>query len=103
MLRNKEGRQRLFDELLQVEASTIRFSPQDYFAYSKTLDNLSLLLHKRGRYTVSEQLAVRALKIRQENVGETHPATGASLNNLAVLYKDMGKFFEAEKLIQPAL
>ncbi|MGB0525809.1 MAG: CHAT domain-containing protein [Flammeovirgaceae bacterium] len=103
LLKNKDTRNKVFESMLRTEANTTGFTHEDYFAYTKTLDNFSLLLHARGRYTIAKSLAERALQLREEYLGEAHPATGASYNNLSVLYKDMGMYSEAEELIDPAL
>ncbi|MBA2680256.1 MAG: tetratricopeptide repeat protein, partial [Ktedonobacteraceae bacterium] len=74
-----------------------------------TLDAASLLnrvawyLDDRARYLEAEPLYVRALKIREEQLGGEHPDTAASVNNLAGLYHGLGRIKEAEKLFQRAL
>ena len=45
----------------------------------------------------------RALAIREQQLGATHPDTATSLNNLAALYQSQGKYAEAEPLYQRAL
>ena len=45
----------------------------------------------------------RALAIREHVLGPNHPNTANSLNNLAVLYDNQGKYKEAEPLYQRAL
>lgn len=45
----------------------------------------------------------RALTIREQKLGATHPSTARSLNNLAELYRAQGKYAEAEPLYQRAL
>ena len=42
----------------------------------------------------------RSLKIREAKLGKDHPEVATSLNNLAVLYKDTGRYAEAEPLYQ---
>jgi hypothetical protein len=41
-----------------------------------------------GRYAEAEELAVRAVELREAVLGPGHPATASSLNNLAALYKE---------------
>ncbi|MEO8327092.1 MAG: FxSxx-COOH system tetratricopeptide repeat protein [Nitrospirota bacterium] len=60
-------------------------------------------LHERARYVEAEPLFQRALAIREEALGPTHPDVAGSLNNLASLYKNQGKYPEAEPLFQRAL
>ncbi len=45
----------------------------------------------------------RALTIQEKVLGPEHPDTAQSLNNLASLYRDLGKHEEAEPLYQRAL
>nr|MDJ0601048.1 CHAT domain-containing protein [Crocosphaera sp.] len=44
-----------------------------------------------------------ALAIRKQKLGENHPSTAQSLNNLAGLYSFQGRYTEAEPLYQEAL
>ena len=46
---------------------------------------------------------LRALAIREQQLGPQHPDTASSLNNLAGLYQAQGKYPEAEPLLQRAL
>ena len=48
-------------------------------------------------------MCLQALEIRKARLGEQHPDTAASLNNLAVLYEAQGRYDEAEPLYQQAL
>ncbi len=50
----------------------------------------------------SSQAAI-ALAIREKALGPEHPAVAFSLNNLAGLYVNQGKYVEAEPLYQRAL
>ena len=45
-------------------------------------------------------LHLRSLAIRKKVLGPGHLDVASSLNNLAVLYKDQGRYAEAEKLFQ---
>ena len=45
----------------------------------------------------------RALAIEEKALGPEHPDVATSLNNLAELYRDQGKYGEAEPLYQRAL
>ena len=60
-------------------------------------------LYERGRYAEAEPLYMRALRIREEQLGASHPDTATSLNNLASLYRSQGKYSEAEPLYVRAL
>ena len=45
----------------------------------------------------------QALQLSREVLGERHPDTLTSLNNLAVLYESQGRYGEAEPLFEQAL
>lgn len=64
--------------------------------------NLGLLYHTTGRFTLSEEFSLAALKLRKETLND-RAGYGASLNNLAVLYKDLGRYNEAEEHIRSAV
>jgi hypothetical protein len=57
-----------------------------------------LFYHKeQGLYDVAEPLLLGALKGRHIKLGDTHPHTVESLNNLIALYKAWNKPEKAEK------
>lgn len=45
----------------------------------------------------------RALPIREQALGPTHPDVAQSLNNLGVLYRNLEKYAEAELLLGRAI
>ena len=67
------------------------------------LNKAGYYLYRRARYTEAEPLHVRALQIREQQLGPDHPDTASSLNNLALLYSNQGKYEQAEPLYQHAL
>ncbi|CCQ69689.1 Kinesin light chain [Crocosphaera watsonii WH 0402] len=64
---------------------------------------MAKLYQSQGKYTEAEPLLIQALAIYKEQLGENHPSTATSLNNLAALYYVQGKYTEAEPLYQQAL
>ena len=54
--------------------------------------------HVRGRYTETRSLVARALALARRVLGEEHPDTVASMNNLAVTLKDLGDLSGARAL-----
>ena len=60
-------------------------------------------LFKQGKYQEAIPLAEKAVEIAKRVYGPEHPDTATSLNNLAVLYRDMGEYAKAEPLYQEAL
>ena len=67
------------------------------------LNNTGIYLYEHGRYGESEPLYLRALSIRERQLGPDHPDIATSLNNLAELYSYQGKYSEAEFLYMRAL
>ena len=57
----------------------------------------------QGRYGEAEPLLEQVLQLRREVLGERHPDTLASLDNLAALYLNQGRYGEAEPLYEQAL
>jgi tetratricopeptide (TPR) repeat protein len=60
-------------------------------------------LRDRARYDQAAPLFQRALAIREQQLGSTHPDTATSLDNLAEIYRYQGKYPEAEPLLERAL
>jgi tetratricopeptide (TPR) repeat protein len=56
------------------------------------------LYYKTEAYDAAEPLYIRALEIRQRQLGDGHPHTAQSLNNLASLYCKLERYHEAEQL-----
>lgn len=66
-----------------------------------TYSNLGLVHHSTGRFAKAEKYTLKALKIRRDKIND-QLGYGVSLNNLAVLYKDQGKYNESEQLFKEA-
>jgi tetratricopeptide (TPR) repeat protein len=60
-------------------------------------------LNEQGRYSDAEPLYLQAFDIRRSQLGQDHPDTATSLNNLAALYQSQGRYSEAEPLYLQAL
>ncbi len=52
--------------------------------------------YRNGDYTRAEPLYRRALEVRERVLGEEHPSTLSSINNLAGLLDSKGEYGEAE-------
>ena len=57
----------------------------------------------QGKYAEAEPLYRKALAIRLKTLGEDHPDTAVSYNNLASNLNAQGKYAEAEPLYRKAL
>ena len=51
------------------------------------MNNLAVLYLDQGQYAKAEPLFVKALEVRRRVLGEEHPDTLTSMNNLALLYQ----------------
>jgi tetratricopeptide (TPR) repeat protein/CHAT domain-containing protein len=60
-------------------------------------------LYQQGQYTQALDLATQSLELARTHLGETHPDTARSLNNLAGLYQAMGAYEQARPLYERAL
>ena len=67
------------------------------------LNNLAAIYKKQQKYAKAEPLAVRALAIREQQLGSAHLDTAASLNNLGLLYYQQERYREAESLLKRSL
>lgn len=67
------------------------------------LHKTALYLWNRRDFTKVEQLYQQALQVKRQLFGPEHPTVAASLNGLANLYYEQGRYAEAEPLYQQAL
>lgn len=80
-----------------------RQQARETLEFAQLLNGTGYFLYERGRYGETEPLYVKALRIYRSQLGEDHPHTAASLNNLAALYNAQGRYGEAEPLLRQAL
>ncbi|WP_287738676.1 tetratricopeptide repeat protein [Microcystis sp. M179S2] len=78
-------------------------SPQDKLAEAERLTQQVIQLYQQGKYNEAIPLAEQALAISKQQLGDNHPLTAQSLNNLAGLYESQGRYSEAEPLFKQAL
>nr|NCS30880.1 tetratricopeptide repeat protein [Microcystis aeruginosa F13-15] len=67
-------------------------------AEAERLTRQVIQLYQQGKYNEAIPLAEQALAIRKQQLGDNHPSTATSLNNLAALYESQGRYSEAEPL-----
>lgn len=60
-------------------------------------------LLQQNAYDQGLKLATQAIELAQQYLGEKHPSYGYSLNNLAEIYRRMGRFAAAEPLYKQAV
>ncbi len=100
----EERKERLQDlTALLAEYQSIEEDSRDLLAEARILQRSGDLYYGFGQYEEAEPLYLRALSIREKQLGAEHPDTANSLNNLALLYRVQGKYAEAEPLYQKAI
>ncbi|XRB21685.1 tetratricopeptide repeat [Pseudoscourfieldia marina] len=72
-------------------------------ATSELLMSVARLLRDQGKYADAEPLHREALDGRRRELGDAHPDTLQSINNLGLLLNDQGKYADAEPLYREAL
>ncbi|MCX5814083.1 MAG: tetratricopeptide repeat-containing protein, partial [Proteobacteria bacterium] len=63
----------------------------------------AVTLSAQGYYDKALPLAQESLAIREQTLGPDHPDTAKSLNNLAEIYRSIGRYTEAEPLYKRSL
>jgi hypothetical protein len=56
------------------------------------------VLSEQGKYTEAETLLLQTLELKKDVLGDDHPDTLASMNNLAEVLCQQGKYTDAETL-----
>lgn len=92
--------------LLLVEAIDIyrhTLPPEGHPWLTAAITNKGIVLKELGQASEAESLLLRSLREREAVVGESTLELGATLNALATLYEDQGRFRDALVLEQRAL
>jgi serine/threonine protein kinase/tetratricopeptide (TPR) repeat protein len=69
----------------------------------ESLNELGDIERYRGRLAQAEPILNRALELRRKKFGGAHTKVGQTLNNLALVYDEQGKFEQAEATHREAL
>src|SRR5688572_18077415 len=91
-----EGR---FHEAAHLFRDALRVSeefPEDDPRRATSINNLAYILHAQGRYLAAEPRYREALAMREAGLGKDHADVAKSCNNLAELYRMLGRYQEAE-------
>eukprot|EP00957_Ditylum_brightwellii_P181712 13842890-Ditylum_brightwellii.AAC.1 len=62
------------------------------------MNNLALAIKDQGKCKEAEKLHHQCLEARKTLLGEAHPSTLKSTNNLAIVLQKQGRFIKAMKL-----
>ena len=68
---------------------------KEALAEAERLNQQVIELYKQGKYNEAISLAEKALAIRKQQLGDNHPDTAQSLNNLAALYQSQADIPQA--------
>ncbi|MEM9340019.1 MAG: CHAT domain-containing tetratricopeptide repeat protein, partial [Bacteroidota bacterium] len=72
-------------------------SIEEKYALGKTMANLSILIHARGKYNLSEDFISETTKYIEDEIGTRSIALASLYNNHAVIAQSQGKYTEAEE------
>jgi tetratricopeptide (TPR) repeat protein/CHAT domain-containing protein len=103
MVYNSMGQYAKAEPLFRQALEIVKNSGKNPELAAQIRSGLALLCEATGRYDEAERLDLDVLEIRRKALGEKHPSTAESLNNLAGLYLSRGDFAKAEPLYQQAL
>ena len=101
---NKLGIALLREALVAKARAALARLPAAERGTSVLLSNLGLLLQAiMGQLEEARPLLEESLQACRETLGDHHPSTSASINNMGQLLKDMGQLKEAMPLLEEAL
>jgi len=84
---------------LQVAPSPSGDARAEWYSLNKQAEDL----YTSGQYARSIEVANKALDVAEKHFGPNHSLVAASLGNIAILYKNQGRYSEVEPLYKRAL
>jgi tetratricopeptide (TPR) repeat protein len=88
---------------LQQQIDALQAQDPDSPLLASLYDSLGEAYEGVIRYAEAEAPYLKALELRERQLGVDHPDVATSLNNLALLYKTQGRYSEAEPLYERSL
>ncbi|MCA9758224.1 MAG: serine/threonine protein kinase [Candidatus Eisenbacteria bacterium] len=88
---------------MESAVSTLRVARPAGPELAQALNDLGIALVHAGRYERADSIASQALSMFTEQLGADAPQTSTARTNLAVVYKNLGRFAEAERLYRETL
>ncbi len=99
-----ENRRRVWIQyLLHTQVTSVSRICTDKTAEAKLLCQVARSYSHLAKFKESEQIYRRALALSEKILGQDHPSTLSSLNNLGVVLNSQGKYEEAEQRHRQAL
>jgi CHAT domain-containing protein len=93
---------RAFDKAFEVAATAEKLAleklGQESAAYGSCCFNRGKIMYFKGDNLESESWFKKSIAIQEKVLGRKHPDYAASLNGLAILYRQMGQYEKAEQL-----
>lgn len=75
------------------------FGPKDW-RLPMTLEKLAMFYRARGRYDAALPLYLRLLDLEEKTLGPDHPNVSARVDDLAAIYRVLGRHDRAERLLR---
>jgi CHAT domain-containing protein/Tfp pilus assembly protein PilF len=93
-----------YDEAMKVfenlEKEIITYFGKESLEYAKLLNEKGSIHNKTGNFSMAEKYYQDALNIKNVLLEENHPSIIISKNNLANLFINLGRYNEAEKILE---
>ncbi len=86
-----------------AESMIIKLDMENNVVQAKFISALIFLLYYVAEYKKAEALCEKSLRIQERILGEEHPDTAETYNNLAFLYKVQGEYEKAKTLYEKSL
>lgn len=86
-----------------IQDLIVQNSNVDGLSEAEKLYNQAFQLYLQGKYQEAIPLAEKIVTIKRQVLGENHPETAQSINDLATLYRDQGNYSQAEILYQQSI
>jgi len=98
----------MFRVAAQVSFFVFVFALDPISSYAQNEDLSALnrqvaTLYDQRKFSRAAEIAIRALALAKRKYGLDHPRVGTPLNNLALLYENLGRYSEAEPLYKRSL
>ncbi|KXX73750.1 Nephrocystin-3 [Madurella mycetomatis] len=98
-----ENRDVWMSYLPHAQAALAFKDADDDEAKGRLLETTAIAVARLGKYGEAEQMQRQALELRKKVLGEEHPDTLGSINNLATILGNLKRYEEAEQIHRQAL
>jgi len=95
MLYHLQGKDTAAEPLLHRSLAIMERAAPETIEISAILEQLADVCHAQGRYEATELILLRSLAIRERALGPDHPQVTPLLEQIALLYRKVGRTREA--------